>query len=289
MLGYLSFRLLLFIFRWIPFSVIYLMSNGLRPLLQYVFKYRRNVVRSQMRSCFPDWSKEQLAAAETAFYKNLTDVLLEGIKGISVPAAQINARVRYEQAHLISDYLKKGQSVIMTGSHHCNWEWAAITVAAHVEGEVVGVYKRLSNPYIERFVKKQRAAMGMTLLEMKSTLQAIELRSTTAAAYVLMADQWPSNPNRAHWVTFMGRETACLPGVDFICRDHGYPVIYYEMRRTGRGYYTITFSELVSAGQTWPREGSITKINQARIEQQVMADPHNWLWSHKRWKRERVT
>jgi Kdo2-lipid IVA lauroyltransferase/acyltransferase len=277
----------LILFRFIPFWFIYLLSDAVRPLLQYVFQYRRKVVRQQMKACFPRWSNQQLQASETAFYRNLTDVLFEALIGLSVPPEQISARVQYEYPEIISDYLRKGQSIIMTGTHHCNWEWAAITVASAVQGEVVGVYKRLSNKLIERFVKKQRAGMGMTLLEMKSTMQAIEARNTVAAAYVLMADQWPSNPDRGHWITWMGRETACLPGVDFISREHGYPVIYYEMRRTGRGRYTITFSELVPPNTTLP-EGDVTRTNLARMEQQMRKDPNNWLWSHRRWKRGRV-
>jgi Kdo2-lipid IVA lauroyltransferase/acyltransferase len=277
----------LLIFRFIPFWLIYVLSNAVRPLLQYVFQYRRAIVRKQMQACFPSWTKAELQKAEKAFYLNLSDVLFEALKGLSVPPAQIRARVQYENSEVISDYLQRGQSVIMTGTHHCNWEWAAITVASAIKGEVVGVYKKLNNKQIEHFVKHQRAGMGMTLLEMKSTLQAIEERSRSAAAYVLMADQWPANQDRAHWVKFMGRETACLPGVDFISRQHGYPVIYYEMRRVARGRYVIAFSELVGS-TTHLQEGEVTRVNQARMEAQLLRDPSNWLWSHKRWKRERV-
>jgi Kdo2-lipid IVA lauroyltransferase/acyltransferase len=277
----------LLIFRFIPFWLIYVLSNAVRPLLQYVFQYRRAIVRKQMQACFPSWTKAELQKAEKAFYLNLSDVLFEALKGLSVPPAQIRARVHYENSTIISDYLRRGQSVLVTGTHHCNWEWGAITMASAIQGELVGVYKKLNNKHIEHFVKHQRAGMGMTLLEMKSTLQAIEERSRSAAAYVLMADQWPANQDRAHWVTFMGRETACLPGVDFISRQHGYPVIYYEMRRVARGRYVIAFSELVGS-TTHLQEGEVTKINQARMEEQVLRDPSNWLWSHKRWKRERV-
>jgi Kdo2-lipid IVA lauroyltransferase/acyltransferase len=196
--------------------------------------------------------------------------------------------VEYEHPELISMHLKNGQSVIMTGSHHCNWEWAAITVAGSVKGEVVGVYKRLTNKYIERYVKVQRAGMGMTLLEMKSTMQSLSEHTAQPAAYVLMADQWPSNPKRAHWAEFMGRETACLPGVDFISRQYGFPVIYYEMTRLRRGFYRISFSELVALERVQEfAEGEITTLNQKRITEQVKTDPANWLWSHKRWKRTR--
>lgn len=201
---------------------------------------------------------------------------------------KIKARVEYINAHFISDYLKSGTSVILTGTHHCNWEWSAITVASAIEGgEVVGVYKRLSNQHLERFVKEQRAGMGMTLLEMKSTLQALEARKSKPAVYVLMADQWPSNPSRAHWATFVGRETACLPGVGFISKKYGFPVIYYTMQRVSRGRYTITFSELIGP-DTQLSESEITAFNQAQMTQQVLSDAANWLWTHKRWKRSRV-
>jgi Kdo2-lipid IVA lauroyltransferase/acyltransferase len=284
-ISYLLIRGILIIFRWIPFWVIYRLSDVLRPLLQYVFHYRKKVIQSQIRSCFPHKTEQERSQIVTQFYQNLSDVLLESIKGLAVKPALIQARVDYKDSHIITNYLAAGQSVIMTGSHHCNWEWAAITVASCVDGRVVGVYKRLSNKYLEQFVKRQRAALGMTLLEMKGTLQAVKT-SKTPAAYVLMADQWPSNRQRAHWVTFMGRETACLPGVDFISREEGFPVIYYTMQRKERGRYQITFEELVGAHAGLPEEG-VTQLNQAKIAQQVIDDPANWLWSHKRWKQPR--
>jgi Kdo2-lipid IVA lauroyltransferase/acyltransferase len=285
-ISYLAFRSVLLVFRFIPFRVIYWMSDGMRPLLQHVFKYRRNVVRTQLRECFPDWSDAQLMATETAFYSNISDVLLEAIKGLGTPAHQILRRMHYPNPDVISDHLRAGRSVIMTGSHHCNWEWAALTVAQHIDGEVVGVYKKLSNPLVERYVRVTRARLGMTLKEMKETMQTLAERKNKAAAYVLMADQWPSNVTRAHWVTWMGRETACLPGVDFISRAHQMAVVYYEVTRQGRGRYTLTFSELIVADAQTPEE-AVTQITQKRIEAQVKADPANWLWSHKRWKHGR--
>ncbi len=286
--NYLVFRAVLFIFKLLPFRAMYILADITRPILQYVVKYRRNIVRSQMRICFPNADEQWLAVTERNFYRNISDILFESIKGLAVAPEQIAKRVEYRNGELISAYLRSGNSVILTGSHHANWEWAAITVAGSIEGEVVGVYKRLTNKHIERYVKAQRAGLGMTLLEMKQTMQTLESRVSKPAVYVLMADQWPSNPKRAHWVQFMNRETACLPGVDFISRQYRFPVFFYEIRRVSRGYYRISYSELVSLDQIEKfAEGEITQLNQNRIAQLVHDDPANWLWSHKRWKRER--
>lgn len=285
-LNYYFFRATLLLFRAIPFRTLYAMSGGIRYLLQDVVKYRKKVIRGQLDACFPELSEADRQQIEDQSYANIADLLVESIKGIAAPAQQIIDRVHYPNPDVINKHLAEGRSVILTGGHQCNWEWAAITVAHHIKGEVVGVYKKLSNPLIEDYVRTTRARLGMTLMEMKNTMQSIEDRQGKPAVYVLVADQWPSNVKRAHWIPFFGRETACLPGVDFIGRTYQMAVVTYEMTRQKRGYYTIAFQDLIIPDQQTP-EQTVTRLNMERLEASIRKDPANWLWSHRRWKHPR--
>jgi KDO2-lipid IV(A) lauroyltransferase len=65
------------------------------------------------------------------------------------------------------------------------------------------------------------------------------------------------------------------------------PVIYPKMRRVGRGRYVVTL-ELI-AEPPYPKEDdfAITEGYIRHLEADILEEPSNWLWVHKKWKYRR--
>ena len=60
-----------------------------------------------------------------------------------------------------------------------------------------------------------------------------------------------------------------------------------EMKRERRGYYTIEFHKLeVPDGETEPYP--YMRAFWRKFEANIRKNPAYWLWSHKRWKFDRV-
>jgi KDO2-lipid IV(A) lauroyltransferase len=62
--------------------------------------------------------------------------------------------------------------------------------------------------------------------------------------YFFGADQSPANPKGAHWMKFLNQNTACMKGPEFFARRYRLPVVYFDVRRVKKGYYTVTLSVL---------------------------------------------
>lgn len=281
--GYFTLLFAVKLFRFIPFGVLYRLSNGLAFLLFRVIGYRKKVVLDNLKSVFPDKTAAEIDQIARLSYRNLTDLALETLKGFSMSKAEIERRCPCLNPELVNAYLDRSQSVIISGSHYNNWELACLSIPNGFHAPAVTAYKPLTNKVINHYFNQNRARGGMQMVNMEDVFSAMRKRRAETAAWMLVADQSPSSRKSAHWVSFLGQDTASLPGVDLLARKFDYPVLYFHIERVRRGYYQVTYEEL------WPTpaqasEMDITRAYTQRVEREIYARPENWLWSHKRWK-----
>ncbi len=285
----LASLLILFIFLIgiIPFFLIYPFSDLMYFLLFYVFKYRKRVILGNLSACFPEMNKEKFNKLFKLSYRNLTDILVEGIKGFTMTRGQIKRRHKVLNPEILEPFYKEGKSVIALPTHYGNWEWGALSPGLFIKDyNIVGFYKVFSNPYVDRFMRKNRSRTGTSLISIYETAKTFEQLKDTPTAYIMAADQSPSNAKKAYWVDFLGRKTAFLHGPENYARKYNIPLIFVDIQRVKRGYYELTFS-LLADNPTELEQGEITKRYAKMLENQIAYKPENWLWSHRRWKLSR--
>lgn len=287
-IGYFFTRLVVEGFRFVPFWLLYRLSDGLAFLLYRVIGYRRQVVWDNLRRSFPEKTTSDLAEIARETYRNLTDVMLETLKSYTMSVPAIHHRCPVRNPEVVNQYLDRGQSVILSGAHYGNWEYTGITMPPLFHGTAVTAFKAIANPYMDRYVNHTRERTGMVMVSMDDTFAAMRRREQEGlpSVYILLADQSPSNRKGAHWVEFLGQDTASLPGVDVLARRFKFPVLFYEVRRVRRGFYEVYFSEICT-DPTVATEASITRAFAETLEAVIRQRPEPWLWSHKRWKMQR--
>lgn len=280
-------QFILQIFRLVPFSVLYVLSDALAFLLYKIIGYRRTVILDNLQRAFPEKSASEIRQITRATYRNLTDVTLETLKSFTAPYAEIERRVGCLNPELVNQYLGQGESIILTGSHLGNWEYSGLALPMQLQGATVLVYKPLTNKTMDAFLNRARRRTGSSTVAMDNLFKA--MRKSVPSAFVLLSDQSPSSRKSAHWVEFFGQETASLPGADVLGRKFEMPVLYYQVRRTERrGFYEIEFSEICTDPSA-AAEMDITRSYTRRLEADIRQQPEQWLWSHKRWKMKRTT
>jgi KDO2-lipid IV(A) lauroyltransferase len=280
---------LLSVFRLVPFRVLYILSDVMAFFMYRVIGYRKEVIRQNLQRAFPEKSMEAIQTLTKEAYRNLTDVTLETIKSFSTPTNEICRRAICRNVELVNKYLDKGQSVILTGSHLCNWEYSGLSMPPFFHGATITAYKPLSNKKMDAYLNQARSRTGMEMVSMDNVFKAIRKRAEgpSPAVFLLLADQSPSSRKSAHWVDFLGQDTASLPGADVLGRKFGLPVLYYRVIRTPRrGFYEVEFEELC-ADPSQTQEMDITRAYAQRLEADIKEHPGHWLWSHKRWKMTR--
>ena len=273
-------------FRIIPFRVLYIISDGVYFLLYKIVGYRKSVVRKNLEYCFPEKSIREKREIERKFYKNLTDLILESLKGYTASKKVMISKFKMTNPELLDKYFLQGKSVIMTVGHIGNWELASATVAEHFKHYPVVLYKPLSNKYIDTYIYRQRKRFGLKLLAIFNTAAYFSKKREQPKAFYMVADQYSPSRKRKNAV-FFGKKTVFLHGPETYSRKYNMPVIYIEVKKVKRGHYLATLSVLEDE-PTKLKEGELTQKYALKLEKSIKKYPDTWMWSHKRWKNENI-
>lgn len=282
---YYLFRVLVVIMRLTPFWLLYAIGDFAYLLVYKIIGYRVAVVNDNLTKAFPQKTEQEIKLLEKKFYKHLSMVMVESIKGYSMTTAEIVKRFKMTNIEIADKYFKQGRNVMALASHYANWEWAVegVSIFKH---HVLGIYRPLTNIYIEKYLKTKRST-AIELVPVDNTRTSFAEKRKKPGMFVLVADQNPGNIKHAIWMDFLGRDTAFVHGPEFFTRFYKMPVVYLNFQRVKRGYYEL---EVIDLGDNlWEKpKGEITKIYMETLEKIILQKPENWLWSHKRWKRTRV-
>lgn len=287
-IGYIFFRLLVVSFYLIPFPILYLYSDMLRFVLYNLIGYRKEVVYKNLKISFPDKTDEEIKALSKKFYRNLSDVTLESIKGLSMSKKALLKRFPVKNIEILDEYYENGQSIIGLASHYSNWEWGVISFGLQFRHTSIGLYKLLSNKYTDRYVRRARAAYGMILVSIYDSAENFQKDHEKPVIYFMISDQSPSNIEKAIWVHFLNQDTACLHGAEGYAKKYNLPLVYGDIQRIKRGYYEVYMTKTIEKPNE-TEDGEITQAYMKKLESIIHAKPENWLWSHKRWKHKRTT
>lgn len=280
---YILFLFFVNLVRFIPFRVLYVISDGLAFLLRYVVKYRYKVVYSNLTKVFPQKSDKEKQQIIKKFYKHLTDIMIESVKGFTLSREEIIKRHKFTNPEMVEHFYDEGVSVIGCSSHFSNWEWGTLSAGLQMRFPLVVFYKPLSNKLIDNYMHKIRAHNGAEMASINMTFRVFKKYEERTTAYMMVSDQNPGNSGKAIWVNFFGIETAFIHGLEQYAVRMKTAVVYVDIRRVKRGFYTMTYRPIASPGVNY-EPTKITTLFAGILEDQIKASPEQWLWSHRRWK-----
>ena len=191
----------------------------------------------------------------------------------------------------IDEVLKQlnGRSCVLYMGHYCNWEWVT-SLRLHVpQSYHLGqIYHPLKDKATDRFFLKLRGHFHSESIPMVDTLRRIVSLRNEGTPFMIgfIADQTPSWANIRYWLPFLNHDTPVFIGTERIAHQTKSPAYYAAMTRPKRGYYHCEFVLLHDEPQTLP-EHQLTDRYFKALEQSIQGEPAYWLWSHRRWKRQR--
>ena len=264
---------------------MYLLSDILYLIAFHLVRYRRKVVRANLEACFPDWDLRCRRRVERQYYRYLCDLVIEGAYNLYASPAAIKRRYRLVNRQLVDRYYEQGQTVVLMSAHYGNWEYMVSSLNMQLLHHGIGVGKPLQDKLTAAFITRRRTRYGTQVVDQTDVREHVAFfdKYRIPCALMMLSDQSPSNPHKSYWTRFLGRETAFLYGAEHFARQYNYPVLYYTVRRVRRGCYEVEFSPLCDNPQEVPQY-TIVERYVRRLEQDILAAPQYWLWSHRRWK-----
>jgi len=270
----------------LPFPILYVISDILAFLMYYVVGYRKKVVMENLRNSFPGKSERERIAIAKKFYHHLCDLALESVKMFTISEEDARKRMVYIDAHIPNKYFAEGRSLICPMAHYASWELVALTVDQAIDHQGCAIYKPLTNEYFDKKMLISREKYGLKMIHMNKVKRQFEKMKTDLTATFFLIDQAPSYHSNPHWMNFLNQETGVLVGTERYAKDYNYPVVYLNVQKPRRGYYTCRFVDVFGDPRA-TKEGEITEKVTQLLESYIIEKPEFWLWSHKRWKRKK--
>ena len=274
----------------LPMPILYMLSDILFFLVYYVARYRRNVVRINLINSFPEKSEKEILKLERRFYLHFTDHLVETIKLAHISQEELLKRMYVRNPEVVLDLLDEGQTCLIASlGHYCNWEWlSGVTPSFDNRVTLYHIYRPLKNKAFNRlftYMRTRFTSVGIKKNEAKQDMETLKYNKIPSFT-CFIADQTPSKDKLQYWTTFLNQDSAILTGQERVAKRLDIPVIFIDMKKVKRGYYTVDLI-LITDKPTETPDYFITDKYVELMEKSIMRDPAYWLWTHKRWKHKK--
>ena len=275
--------LLIFI-SYLPFRLLYFISDIFYYFLYYIIRFRRKIVRNNLELSKIALKKKDLIIIEKKFYRHLSDVFFEMFKFYSISPDEMKKRFYIENPELFYEFEKKNKSVMFMTSHYGGFEWF-LSITYHVPQLPFAVYTPLSNKSLESLIKKFRLRHGSKLISRYEAGAYIkkQLKENKLFLYGMAADQSAQIRSITYWKEFLGIKVPVFTGSERIAKQHNIPVVFGKVVKISRGYYKVVV-ELISEFPNDYENYKITDVYLEKLEKQIREVPEYYYWTHNRFK-----
>ena len=269
----------------LPLWILYRFSDLLYLLLISVVPYRRKVIDSNLKNSFPEKSEREIKQLRRKFYRHFSDIVIEGVKNLSISKKELLSRISVVNPELMDRLYQQNKSVLLVSGHYNNWEWLITAQSMLFPHKAMGIGMPMSSKFWDKKVTTQRERFGMKVIHSANYRAEIEARTNEAIAVLTLADQSPGDSRKSYWMNFLNRPTAVLFGAEQMANEYDFTVVFFVVRKMKRGFYAVELKLISDQARTsdW---GQITEAHTQLLEQVIRKTPEQWIWSHKRWKRE---
>jgi lauroyl/myristoyl acyltransferase len=274
--SYLAFRLGIALVRLLPIDWAFAIGKAGGEVAYRLLFNRRAVALANLRLAFgrelPD---TELRALNRKHFQLVGANLLAGFKASTLSEEKIWERIT---AEIPENRQTTGWIALI--SHIGNWELYSHLGQKFPEYRFGAVYQTFANPFIDRYMRADRAKAGIALFDRRSELLSCVRFLREGGVVGVLVDQGAGYSGL--WSPLFGRLTSSSTLPARLAIRSGLPVVPLAINTIGRARWRLTISEPVYPATDDP-EHLTAQIN-ALLEQQIRRAPADWLWAHNRWK-----
>ncbi len=267
----------------LPLWILYRISDLLFLLFMSILPYRKKVVAANIQRSFPELPARDQAVLVIGFYRHFSDLLIESIKNLSISKKELLRRMKVINPEILEDLEKNGKSILFVSGHFNNWEWFITSQALLVPFDSYGIGMPLSNGFWDKKLTERRERFGLNVVHAENYKEIFQKEKPVSV--LVLSDQAPADARKSYWMEFLHQPTPILFGVEQMANEFDLSVVYFTLKKIKHGQYSIEFNILTEDPKSLPY-GKLTEKHVQLLEESIIEQPCNWLWSHKRWKRE---
>ncbi len=277
-------RSILFLSKLLPYGLGIRLGGLLGFLAYYVLPRDRNRALSHLTSVFSErgqmWIRRTARRSFMHLGKSMLEVML-------LDPARLSRIVDFKGYENLRRAVERGRGVVVVTGHMGNWEILAAAVAAHYPVSVVAA--PIEPEAVNNMVVQLRASKGVKTILRDRPGASKELIRVFRQNRVLgiLIDQ--DTDVDGAFVDFMGRPAWTPTAAASMAIKFNAPVMFGHIRRVGNNRHTVTMEgplDLIRTGDERKDIIANTAMLTKKIETCILQDPEQWVWMHRRWRRQ---
>ena len=235
--------------------------------------------RSNLAAAYPEKTDAEIAGILNGMWDNLGRVMAE-----YAHLDKIRSRVEFTGLENLAAAQARGRGIIFASGHFANWE--VIPIGGRGAGITGGqVVRPTNNPYVNRWIEKQRTRNGMpeTIAKGAAGTRRIFTLLRKGECVCMVVDQRTSEGIPA---PFFGRDAMTTPVPAALALRLGAAILPVSNERVGGVHFRTHVHPMIASPNTGDADHDLLELTaaiNAFLERCVRARPEQWLWMHKRW------
>jgi KDO2-lipid IV(A) lauroyltransferase len=264
----------------LPWGLQRRLGAGVGWLALRLLPDRREAARTNLALCLPQLDEAAREALLRANFRDLGIGLFEFARAWWGGIAPMRADVAIEGLDTLQRLQAEGRGVLLVSGHFMTLEMCGRLLCDHVP--LAGMYRRHRSPVMEWAVLRGRLRYAVAMFANNDTRAAI--RHLKRGGVLWYAPDQDMRGKDTVFAPFFGVPAATITATHQFARMTGCAVVPFFHRREGARYVLRVGEPLVP----FPTEDAVadTAAVNAAIEAMVREAPSQYLWLHRRFKRQ---
>ena len=277
---------LLWTLHWLPLPVLAAFSRGLGALLYRLAGSRRKVGLRNLELCFPDMPLAERKALLKRHFQWLTQSLLDRAVLWWAPESRIRRLIQVEGDIDLAErtWQQEQRATMWLCPHFVGLDVAGAAILLKQPRPGASIYQAQSHPLMDRLMKQGRLRFGdAEIFPRQDSIKPL-LRAVKAGRGFFNLPDMDFGMQDATFVPFFGVPAATLMAPSRLARmlDMVVQPVIAELLPGDRGW-KVKFLPPLQGFPTRDAEADTAAMNRF-IEQQILLQPDQYLWVHKRFK-----
>jgi KDO2-lipid IV(A) lauroyltransferase len=273
---------LLWLMHWLPLGVQAALGSGLGRLLHLLAHSRRHIARRNVELCLPQLSPVERDALVRQHFRWLGRSLLERPVLWYASPKRLRRLIHVEGDVKFAE--TSARPVMWLVPHFMGLDVAGSATQLFQSNPVGSIYQKQSNPVFDAAVRAGRVRFGQGAIFPRSETALPLVRAIRRGFAFFNLPDMDFGIKDAAFVPFFGIPAATLLAPSKLARSLNMVVqpVLAELLPGGQGYRV----RFLPPWTDWPTDDALADTQRMNrwIEEQIRADPAQYLWVHRRFK-----
>ena len=265
----------------LPYGLVARFGAGLGFLLYKIPSRRRNVVHTNLRLCFPEWTDAERERVARAHFAHAIRSYVERSVQWFGSAKKLEKLIVLDSEVDLKD--PNLPPTILLGYHFVGIEAGSIFLNYCLGRPCGALYQPLSNPEVNRIAKEARGRFDAEMVSRADSARAV-LRMLRQGKPVMLGSDMDYGMRNSAFVPFFGVQACTLTAVSRLAKTGPAQVVpfFAEVLPNYKGYRLKVFKPW----DNYPTDDEVADARRmnAFLEELIPAMPEQYYWVHKRFK-----